>query len=195
MDVIKKGVGGVDVFYAGNDLESVFQVRDQEFETIAGGLDEIEMDYDYIIIDTQAGLNEMNVRLMLYSDRNILLTNPEITALVDLYKVIKIVAQRKHGMNFEVVINKSISAESAANIFNKITHTVSQFHIKSSLSFLGYIVDDSKRVFESIQKRIPIVLLHERGNIRECFKMITNSFLRNMKPRRRLPFFYGLLGR
>ncbi|MBA7532895.1 Flagellum site-determining protein YlxH [subsurface metagenome] len=193
--IIQKGVGGVDALFAGGELENIFDLQGENFNKILGGLTEIETSYDYIIIDTQAGLNEFNLKLMLYSDRNVLIANPEITALVDLYKVVKITSLKKHGLRFEIVVNKSNGAESAFRIFNKISHTVSQFQIKTSLSFLGFILDDSRRVIESIQKRIPIVILHQSGNIRVCFKLIADSFLRNVKPKRKFPFFYELLRR
>ncbi len=194
-DVIQRGVGGVDALYVGNDLKGILTIQDEDFKKIAVGLSQIETDYDFIIIDTQAGLNNLNLQLILYSDRNILITNPEVTALVDLYKVIKIASQKRRGLHFEIVINKSYGAQSAARIFWKISNTVNQFHIKTALSFLGYIVEDSKRVIESIQKRVPIVLLHETGSIKECLRMITNTFLRKVKVKRKIPFFYGLLGR
>jgi flagellar biosynthesis protein FlhG len=194
-EIIQKGVGGVDALYAGGDLENIFNLQGENYNKILGGLTEIETSYDYIIIDTQAGLNEFNLGLLLFSDRTVMIANPEITALVDLYKVMKIASSKKHGMRFEIVINKSYGAESAVKIFNKISHTASQFQIKTSLSFLGFILEDSKRVIESIQKRVPIVILHQSGSITVCFKMIADSFLRNEKPKRKLPFFYELLGR
>jgi flagellar biosynthesis protein FlhG len=192
-DIIQKGVGGVDVLYVGNNLNSILTLEKKDFNTITGGLVQVENDYDFIIIDTQAGLTELNLNLLLLSDRNILITNPEITALVDLYKVIKVAADKKSGLYFEIVINRSYGAGSAARIYEKISQTVSQFGIRTSLSFLGFITDDSRRVVESIQKRIPIVILHQSGSINECLRMIANSFLRNVRPRRKFPFFYGLL--
>lgn len=194
-DLIQRGVGGVDAVYVGNDLQSILSIQDEEMSMITQGLAKIEDDYDYILIDTQAGLNELNLKLLIHSDRNILITNPEITALVDLYKVVKITARKKAGLHFEVIVNRASSAENAANIFKKISQTVSQFGIKSSLSFLGFILDDPQRVVESIQKRVPIVVLHQSGRINQCLRLIADSFLRNTRPKKRLPFLYGLLER
>jgi flagellar biosynthesis protein FlhG len=193
-ELIQRGVGGVDALYAGGDLDRIFHAGDEEVHKITERLYQLEIDYDYIVIDTQAGLNEWNVGLMTSSDRNILVTNPEFTALVDMYKVIKIVSREHTGMHFEIVVNKAFSPQNAAGVFKNVSHTVSQFGLKTKLSFLGYITEDSKRVIESIQKRVPIVVLHETGEITECIKLITNVFLKNQKSRRRASFFYGLLG-
>ena len=194
-DTIQKGVGGVDAICAGSDFETILTVGEGELERIREGLAQIESDYDYIIIDTQSGLNALTLGLILSSDRNILVTNPEITALVDLYKVIKLVSGKKRGTQFEIVVNRSGGPQEAARVFQKISQTVAQFGIKTNLTFLGYIVEDSRRVIESIQKRTPIVLLHESGSVNECFRLITNVFLKDVRTKKRRPFFYGLLGR
>lgn len=190
--IIQKGVGGVDVLYAGDDLNRIIDINNSMLDKIVAGLSEIEINYDYIIIDTQAGLNEFNIKLMMNSDHIVLITNPEITALVDLYRVIKVVAARKKKVNYEIVINKSMGGEGAVKIFEKIQKTVEQFKIKASLSFLGFINDDSMRVIESIQKRTPIVILHEKSTLSGCFNLIADSFVRRTKSKRKLPFFYSL---
>jgi flagellar biosynthesis protein FlhG len=193
--LIKKGVGGVDAIYVGDDLTKILDIADDEYNKIISGLAKIEKDYDYIIIDTEAGLSKLNMKFMLLSDRVILLTNPEITALVDLYRVIKIMSLQKPGISLDIVVNKTPGAENAANVYQNIVETVSQFHLKTSLAFLGFILDDPKRVLESIQKRTPLLILNSSGSIRQCFQLLTTAFLKNAERKRRFQFFYSLLGR
>jgi MinD-like ATPase involved in chromosome partitioning or flagellar assembly len=85
--------------------------------------------------------------------------------------------------------------EHASRVYQKIFQTVSQFRIRSSLSLLGFIVDDQKRVVESIQKRIPIVLLHEKSSIAECIRIISHALLGRTGKARKIPFFFQLLDR
>jgi len=193
--VIQKGVGGVDVLYTGDDIQKVFDIQDDEFKTIIDGLANIESLYDFIIIDTGAGLNEQNLRFMLNSDRIILIANPDITSIIDIYKVIKASASRSRGLNFEIVVNKSSGGEGALQIFEKIAGTIAQFNLNTAVTFLGYIFDDARRVLESIQKRTPIVILHNMGNIKQCFDIIANSFLKKARLKKRIPFIHKLIGR
>ncbi len=194
-ELIQKGVGGVDVLYVGDELKHIFTLDSEQFHKIIAGLHELENMYDFIIIDTQAGINELNLKLLVSSDRIIMITNPEITALVDLYKVMKMTAWEKSGLRFDIIVNRSRSPEHAAGIYDRISTTASRFKIRAGLGFMGYILDDPQRVFESIQKRIPIVILHHSGSIRECFRLAVNTFLSSAKRRRKVPFFYGLLER
>lgn len=194
-EVIQKGVGGVDVLYAGEEIDTLITLDDQKIGNIVSELQKIENRYDYIIIDTQAGLHPLNLDLILYSSRNIIIANPEITSLVDLYKLIKVAALKKPGIYFDLVVNKVLSVKSATEIYSKIKDTVSKFRIRSEINFLGYILEDSKRVLESIQKRTPVVILHETGVLAQCFRIIVDSFLKGVKKEKRIPFFYFLFKR
>ena len=193
--LIQKGVGGVDAIYVGDDLMKILDITDDGYNKIISGLTKIETDYDYIIVDTEAGLSKLNMKFMFLSDSVILLTNPELTALMDLYRVIKIMSLQKPGISFDIVINKTPGAENAAKTYQNIIQTVSQFHLKTSLSFLGYILNDPKRVLESIQKRTPLLILTSSGSISQCFQLLTTAFLNKAGRKRKFQFFHSLLGR
>ena len=192
-DVIQKGVGGVDVLYVGDELNHIYHLKEDEISRIYSDLVNLESYYDYIIVDTQAGLNELNVSLLSLADRIILITNPEITAIVDLYKTIKVVSLKAPGIQFEIVVNKCVSAQSGMDVFQKIENTVSQFRVRSKLFLLGFILADHERVLESIQKRVPIVLLHKNGNVKGCFKLVIDAFLKKEKKRKKISFLQNLL--
>lgn len=194
-DIIQKGVGGVDVLYAGEEINELFNLDNQELEKIMTELEQIRYSYDYVIVDTQAGIHDFNLNLILYSDKNIIIANPEITSLVDLYKLIKIASLKKPGISFELVVNKALSAKNAADIYSKMKGIVSRFRVRCNINFLGYILEDSKRVLESIQKRTPVVLLHENGVLAECFRLIVSTFLRGARKEEKMPFFYYLFKR
>lgn len=193
--LIQRGVGGVDAIYVGDDLDRILELDDEQYKTILQGLAEIESQYDFIIIDTSAGLDEFNAKLMVLADRIILLANPEATSVVDVYRVVKVMAGRVPGIRFELVVNKAGSAEGAARLYSTLAETISQNNIRTHLDFLGYVLEDGKRVYESIQKRTPLLILHSSGNLNECFKLLSDSFLKGQQRRRRFRFFYNLFGR
>ena len=193
--LIQKGVGGVDAIYVSDSLDHVLDLTDEQYETLLQGLAGVESEYDYIIVDTSAGLDDLNTKLMVLADRIVLVANPEATSVVDVYRVIKIMASRVPGIRFDLVINKAVTAESAAALFANLCGTASQNKIQTHLEFLGYIPEDGKRVLESIQKRTPILVLHQTGRLNECFGLIVDTLLRGQQRRRRFRFFYNLFGR
>ncbi len=194
-DVISKGVGGVDLLHTGEDLTDFLELTEEQYKVLLEGLNTLEDKYDYIIIDTAAGISNFNTKLMMHSDLIFLITNPELTALLDLYKLIKIVSHKKPGINFDLIVNRVESGINAIKIFEGISKTINQFEVKTTVNFMGYILEDRARVMESIQKRVPISILHEQGSINGCIKLIVKNLLRKGESRRKVSFFSNLLGK
>jgi len=194
-DVISKGVGGVDLLHTGEDLTDFLELTEEQYKVLLEGLNTLEDKYDYIIIDTAAGISNFNTNLMMHSDLIFLITNPELTALLDLYKLIKIVSHKKPGINFDLIVNKTKSGINAIKIFEGISKTINQFKIETNVNFMGYILEDRDRVLESIQKRVPISILHEHGKIGGCIKLIVKNLIGKDESKKKIPFFSSLLNK
>lgn len=194
--LVRKGVGGVDVIYAGDDLEDSFSFSPEELQYFSGELEKIEKNYDFIVIDTQAGMSDMNRRLIENSEAVIMIANQEITSLVDLYKTIKHLASGKPGLPFQIVVNKSPNPERAVKIFQGVRDTLLANKVQASLLFLGYILDDPGRAMASIQKRTPVRLLGDAGSLGGCFRIVVDNYLKNDPPGTgRKPLFWSLFSR
>ena len=192
-EIIEKGVGGIDVIYTGNDLGHLIKLDQNEINLLHKSLFGLEMSYDYIIIDTAAGLDELNINLMLLADTVIMVTTPVITAMTDLYRVIKIVSERSPGKIFDIVINQVKEAGEAADTFRKIAAVISKFKINSVPNSLGFILDRKDKVNNSIQKRVPILILDGNDDISACFKLIMKSYLKRVFRPGKYSFFNKLV--
>ncbi len=195
-ELVRKGVGGVDVIYAGDDLNDNFSFSDDELDYFAEELSKIEKNYDFIIIDTQAGMSDMNRRLIEDSEAAVMIANQEITSLVDLYKTIKLLASRKPGLPFQIVVNKSPNPERAVKIFQGVRDTLLANNVQASVQFLGFILDDPQRALASIQKRTPVRLLGDSGSLGGCFRLVADTYLKSNRPKPSpKPLFLSLFSR
>ena len=79
---------------------------------------------------------------MLCADWIVLVTQPEIAALVDAYAVIKCVAQIDENARFLVVVNRVPSKGRGELAFQKLTEVAKQ-HVGVQLEYLGEILEDS----------------------------------------------------
>ena len=152
--LVRKGVGGVDVIYAGDDFQDNFTFSEDELRYFAGELQKVERNYDFIVIDTQAGMSEMNRRLIENSEAVVMVANQEITSLVDLYKTIKLLSARKTGLSFQVVVNKSPNPERAAQIYQGVRDTLHANGVRISLGFLGYVLNDPGRAGDDGRRKL-----------------------------------------
>jgi flagellar biosynthesis protein FlhG len=98
--------------------------------------------YNYIIIDTHTGLNEINLSLLQDTDTAILITTPDATSVFETYSLIKAASTYLSEKKLYLVINKSIDADASLKAHEELNFALRHF-LSCDISLLGIIPDDS----------------------------------------------------
>lgn len=110
---------------------------------------------DVLVLDLGAGIAPATVLTMLGADRIVLVTQPEIAALVDAYAVVKCVAQLNERAQFLVVVNRVGTPGRGELAFQRLTEVARQ-HVGVQLHYLGEIPDDDA-VMQHRLGQLPLV--------------------------------------
>ena len=97
---------------------------------------------DVMVLDLGAGIAPATVLTMLGADWIVLVTQPEIAALVDAYAVVKCIAQLNERARFLVVVNRVGTPGRGELAFQRLTEVARQ-HVGVELHYLGEIDDDA----------------------------------------------------
>ncbi len=98
----------------------------------------VETDYDFILIDTSAGLNEMMLNFINFSHSVALIINDEPTTLLDGYALTKILLNFVQNEKIKILVNNVIDAEDFQEIISKFNLVTEKF-LKLSFESLGFI--------------------------------------------------------
>lgn len=147
-DVLHSAPGNVTVVPAGIQLKR--RIKPSEFDSAVAKILSSH-DFDYILIDAPAGLDAQVLTCIKMSDEYILITNPEITSLVDSHKVKKVVGSSKPLAG--VVINK----------FKKAS--VDKGSISELLGEIIATIPEDPKIPETINLGVPYVLKHPNSLI------------------------------
>lgn len=110
---------------------------------------------DVLLLDLGAGIAPATVLSMLGADWIVLVTQPEIAALVDAYAVVKCVAQLEERARFLVVVNRVGTPGRGELAFQRLTEVARQ-HVGVELHYLGEIPDDDS-VMQHRLGQLPLV--------------------------------------
>lgn len=110
---------------------------------------------DVLLLDLGAGIAPATVLTMLGADRIVLVTQPEIAALVDAYAVVKCVAQLNERAQFLLVVNRVSTPGRGELAFQRLTEVARQ-HVGVQLHYLGEIPDDDA-VMQHRLGQLPLV--------------------------------------
>ena len=134
---------GMNLMLGGVYLEDM-ELRDKEVKRI---INDVKNEFDFVIVDCSSGLNGSVRSAITNSDEIVIVTNPELPAVVDAFKVIQYC---EHHNKFVrgVVINKSSR-----------NSDLSEEDVKTILGrpVIGVVPDDHE-VKKAMRERNPIVL-------------------------------------
>ena len=112
-------------------------------------------DYDWVLVDSGAGISAQTVALAAACERVLLVTTPDVTALTDAYAFLKVLLQRDPRSNPCFVVNRAASADEAADVAERLRGAARKF-LNRDVPCLGMLSDD-RAVVRCVNLRAPVV--------------------------------------
>ncbi len=135
------GESGEEILKFGDDF-----ILDKFFEE-----ENMFNDFDYVIVDTGAGIGESVQNFLVASDEIIIVTVPEPSAITDAYALIKVMSEKNGKLN--LLVNQVRSEKEANSVYKKITTVASKNIENCNINLLGAINRD-ENIEKSIRKRV-----------------------------------------
>lgn len=168
-DIIIEGSNGVSLIPAGTGLNKIEELTDEQRSTFLDKLEHLN-EFDYILMDTGAGVNKDILAFISASEELIIITTPEPTSLTDAYSLIKATDYFKLKSKAKVIVNKAFTTEEGIETYNKFNRAVSKF-LQIKVEYLGCIIDDKKLV-QSVRQQKPFILLYPNCQASKCIESI-----------------------
>jgi flagellar biosynthesis protein FlhG len=104
--------------------------------------------YDLIVFDLGAGISEENLHILSKVKSKIIITNPEPTALMDAYVIIKLLLSNDNTESIYIAVNRCLEESEGIQAFQNLKSAIDHF-LKVKVNFL-VDVPESTEVRKSI---------------------------------------------
>ncbi len=148
----------------------------EHFKYLLKDLRSLRDEFDYIFIDTGAGLDDAKKNLLSEADVPVIVVTPEPTAVMDAYAIIKLMKSYDYSFSPLIVINKCEEEEESVIAYNNLNSAVTHF-LKSSVSFLGYI-DSEKLIRKSVIEQSLFISEHSATNAADQIRKIAEKIVK-----------------
>ncbi len=148
----------LDLIAAGSGVSHMAGLSVAEMHLIAAGLDELEPDYNYLLVDSAAGIADQTVNFASNCDVVLVVTTPDVTAMTDAYAFIKVLLRARPTLCPQLVVNRASSFEQARQTVLRMEKVTRRF-LGRTPHWIGWIPDD-RCVVESVNSRQPVVKKH-----------------------------------
>lgn len=157
-DIMLTGPYDIKVIPAASGTEYMTQLSAAEHAGIIDAFNELTDDFDYMIIDTAAGISDTVLSFTRSSQEIIVVVCDEPTSLTDAYALIKVMSKRYEWTHFHILANMVRSVKDGRELFNKLYRVAEQF-LDVSLDYLGAIPFDNQ-VHEAVKKQRAVLVAY-----------------------------------
>lgn len=173
-EVILSYTNNIDYIAGGTGLAKVMQLDENAFNKFASELELILNDYDYIIFDMGAGMNDDDLQFILSVHEVIVVTLPEPPAIMDAYAVMKHLHLLDAHIPQYLVVNRVQSNKEGRDTAERLSRVSKSFLGKSIVS-LGMIPDD-KYVKRAVSSQIPLLKYNNRSPAARAIQQISDKY-------------------
>jgi flagellar biosynthesis protein FlhG len=152
-DAVIEGPAGIKLLSGITGDDSFIDIQNDAMEKLIELGDQIEKNYDYLLIDLGAGAAKNIVNTILAAEELILLLTTEPTSVMDSYSLIKILSNHQYKKSIKLVINQAEDKKNAKKTAKRIIKTVKNY-LDLDLSLVGSIAHDRK-ISAALRKQKP----------------------------------------
>lgn len=184
-DILLTGPQGVSIVPAASGLMELIDMDASKSRSLLDGLRSLEHQFDFILLDTAAGISESVLEFIQAASETIITITTEPTSLTDAFSLLKVLSQRGFNRPFQVVVNRVENFEQAKQVMTRFASAVKKY-LNLKIVQPGYMLED-RNVPRSIMHQRPFTLLYPESPASLCMHNFAKRVLQ-----RKVSSNYGL---
>lgn len=174
-DIITEITPNLSIISGGSGIIEMADIDDVKLSKVISSLSYIGSGYDYVLIDTGAGISNIVTSFASLASELIVIITSEPTSIADSYALIKTVANKDRQKKISLVINRVTGKKEAQDIFDNINAVSAKF-IEKKLNYLGFIYEDSS-VVKAVKRQRPLMETAPQSKVANCICSICDNIM------------------
>ena len=167
-DIIIEGPFGIHILPSSSGISEMQSLDAEQQMSMLKELSSLKTRYDYILIDTGAGISPNVLRFNAAVDEVCVVSNTEPTSITDAYALMKIMSSKYQVSSFNLIVNES-NLQEARSVYSRLVKVLNRF-LTVNLELIGYIPRDNNFI-KAVKQQIPLSILAPNS-------LTTNSFIK-----------------
>lgn len=192
--ILVEGPMGIKILPAGSGVQRFTRLDSQQKMRLLESLDSMHNDFDFVLIDTEAGISENVTYFTTAAHEILVVTTPEPTAITDAYALMKLLSNQYHEKRFNLIVNFIKNEGEALDVYRKLTMVANRY-LDISIDYMGSIPRD-KQMIDAIRKQQVMVELFPDSKTSAAFDALARTMLQepqNIEAKGSIQFFWKRL--
>jgi flagellar biosynthesis protein FlhG len=171
--IMVDGPRGLKVIPGATGISEYTHLSSKQKTVLINALDELQQQFDYLIIDTAAGIGDDVLDFVKASQFPIVVITPEPTSLTDSFSLLKVLKRSDFDRTSYILVNMALDFDNSQTIYKRFESAVKKY-IEVDIEYLGFIQVD-ETVISSVSLQCPAVLLSPDCIASRCFKALAKG--------------------
>ncbi len=192
--ILTDGPEGIKILPAGSGVQRFTRLDSEQKMRLLEALDSMNNDFDFVLIDTEAGISENVTYFNTAAQEILVVTTPEPTAITDAYALMKLLSNQFHEKHFNLIVNFIKNEEEALDVYRKLTMVANRY-LDISIDYIGSIPKD-KLMVDAIRKQQVLVQLFPDSKTSMAFEALARTIMQEpqiIEPKGSIQFFWKRL--
>ncbi len=192
--ILIEGPEGIKILPAGSGVQRFTRLDSEQKMRLLEALDSMHNDFDFVLIDTEAGISENVTYFTTAAHEILVVTTPEPTAITDAYALMKLLSNQYHEKHFNLIVNFIKNEEEALDVYRKLTMVANRY-LDISIDYIGSIPRD-KLMVDAIRKQKVLVQLFQDSKASHAFEALARTIMQEpqcLEPKGSIQFFWKRL--
>jgi flagellar biosynthesis protein FlhG len=178
-DILTPGPRGLQIIPAASGIAEFAELNQRQRRILTANLKALEKHFDYLIIDTAAGIDNTVQQFVRAAHCSIVVVSSEPTSLTDAFALLRVIKSQGDPGPVYAMINRVENYEESAEIYKRFASAVRKF-IKLTPKYIGYVADDPE-IRKSIINQQPIVISKPHSPASRCLFTLANGVEKHFK--------------
>lgn len=179
-EILANAAPGFDVVPGASGIQQLADMDSADRMRVVEGLSLLASGYDFILIDSAAGIGRNVVELCLAAMRVLIVTDPQPTSLTDAYGLAKVLLGREAGVELRLIVNSAKGEEEGRAVAVKLNSVMKRF-LSREIEYVGHIARD-ENVSRATSRQMPFVAAFPRSKAARCVEEIASALLASKGP-------------
>ncbi|MFP4547689.1 MAG: AAA family ATPase [Fidelibacterota bacterium] len=174
-EVIVTGPENIDILPASSAVTEMIEMGDDVIRKLGFVFSRYENNYDYIVVDSGAGINNQVLPFVLGADKVVVLVTKDPASIADAYGMIKIIKKYHKKLPIALVVNMVQNITEGKSLYKKMDLMVNRF--LGGNIFYGGCIKEDVRIKDSIRTQIPLSIKYPNADSTQILKNITRNII------------------
>ncbi len=172
-EILVDAAPNVTVLPSASGVQELTLLSDEQILHLMSALDDLERDFDVLLIDTGAGIGKNVLYFNAAAQEILVVATPQPTSMTDAYAMIKVMRTRHDIKRFQLIVNQAPTPKDARRVYRHLTNVADAYLDDVAIEYLGHVTEDPAVGRSVIERKLLLNAYPEAPASQDIAELVT----------------------